>query len=413
MRVLMLVTTPVSSDTRVLREATSLARAGHDVHVVGLGVPAGWRPPAGVTVASAGRPARTAARPPARADGAPTGRRARPAWWRAARWLLLPEHRARVLSRWERHAYAHATGRGFDVVHAHDVETLPLGDRLAREHGVPLVYDSRDLSFGRPVVGRPTPVRDARGRRREARLGAGAAAVVTAGEGVAEALEARYGWQDVRVVRNASDPLPAPEVPPAPHRLLYAGRLAAHRELEVVAAASGDLPVPVDLVGPADETWLRGFDPASAVVLPPVPAAEVGWLLRGAGVALVTLSDRWQDHRLALPDALFQAVAAGVPVVATDVGELATVVRGYRLGTLYRPGDPASLAAAVAALLARYDEHVAAVRTARPSLSWSADERVLIDVYAGLVRAVPARPAAPARPAERTRTPAAVAGAGR
>ena len=387
----MLVATPVSCDTRVLREATTLVRAGHDVHVVGLGVPAGWVPPAGVTVSSAGRPARTAARPVPRPDGAPTGRRARPRWWRAARWLLLPEHRERVLARWERHAAADASGRRFDVVHAHDFDVLPLADRLTRERGVPLVYDSHDLWFGRPVVGRPTPLRDARGRRREARLGAGAAAVVTVGDGVAEALEERYGWQDVRVVRNAFDPLPASQVPHEARGLLYAGRLAAHRELEVVAAASATLAVPVDLVGPADETWLRGFDPGAARVHEPVPAGEVPWLMRGAGLALVTLSDRWQDHRLALPDTLFQAVAAGVPVVATDVGELATVVRGYRLGTLYRPGDPASLAAAVAAALGRYDEHVAAVRTARPSLSWSADERVLLDVYAGLAPAGPAR----------------------
>ena len=164
----------------------------------------------------------------------------------------------------------------------------------------------------------------------------------------------------------------------------YAGRLAPFRELEVVAAASERLPLAVEAIGPADETWLRTFEPGRVRVRPPVAADDVTWLLRGAGVALVTHSDRWPNHRLAMPNKLFQAVAAGVPVVATDVGELATVVRGYRLGTLYTPGDPGSLAHAVADLLAHYDDHVEAVRAALPSLSWPADERVLLDVYAGL-----------------------------
>jgi glycosyltransferase involved in cell wall biosynthesis len=388
----MLVVTPVSCDARVLREATTLVRSGHEVHVVGLGVPTGWVPPAGVTVASAGRPARAAVppvpRPAPRPGAAPAGRRARPLWWRAARWALLPEHRKHVLVRWEQQAYAAAARRDFDVVHAHDFDALALGDRIARERGVPLVYDSHDLWFGRPVVARPTPLRDARGRRREARLGARAAAVVTVGDGVAEALEKSYGWQGVRVVRNTFDPLP--DGPRAPRRLLYAGRLAAHRDLEVVAAASTGLPVPVELVGPADETWLSGFDPGAAQVQAAVAPAEVPWLMRSAGIAVVTLSDRWPDHRLALPDSLFQAVAAGVPVVATDVGELATLVRGYRLGALYRPGDAGSLALAVAAVLDRYDEYVTAVRAAARWLSWAADERILLDVYAGLAPASPA-----------------------
>ncbi|WP_198950339.1 glycosyltransferase [Kineosporia sp. A_224] len=384
-RVLMLVATAVANDTRVLREATALVRAGHAVHVVGFGVPPGFAPPDGVTVSSAGRRAR-ASRPETPGAVVPTSaaRRARPLWWRGARWLLLPEHRARAFGRWAREAYADATDRRFDVVHAHDFNTLELGDRLAREHGVPLVYDSHELWFGRPVVGRPTPLRDARGRRTEARLGSRADAVVTVGEGVAEALEDAYGWRDVRVVRNTFAVLPPPTAPLVPARLLYAGRLAPYRELEVVAAASRDLPLPVDILGPADETWLRDFDPGAARVLDAVPADEVSWLLRGAGVALVTHSDRWPNHRLAMPNKLFQAVAAGVPVVATDVGELATLVRGYRLGALYRPGDPASLVAAVADVLAGYDRYAAAVRVAAASLTWPADERMLLDVYAGL-----------------------------
>jgi len=375
-RVLMLVATSVVSDTRVLREAATLAAAGHRVHVVGRSVPAGFGPPPGVTVSSAG--------PAARRSNHAAGRPRRPASWRAARWLLLPEHRALAVARWARDAAADAATRTFDVVHAHDFNALPTGRRLARERGVPLVYDSHELWFGRPVVGRPTPLRTWRGRRAERRLGRDASVVVTVGDGVAEALEQQYGWTDVRVVRNSFPLLPPAVEQPTPRRLVYAGRLAPYRELEVIAEAAARLPLPVDLVGPADDTWLAGFDAGAARIRPALPPGEVGPLLRSAGVALVTHSDQWPNHRLAMPNKLFQAVAAGVPVVATNVGELAVVVRGYRLGSLYEPGDADSLVRAVEDVLAGYEHHLAAVRAAARALSWAADEQVLLDVYAGL-----------------------------
>ena len=45
MRVLMLVATSLATDTRVLREATTLVAAGHQVHIIGKQVPTDWTPP--------------------------------------------------------------------------------------------------------------------------------------------------------------------------------------------------------------------------------------------------------------------------------------------------------------------------------------------------------------------------------
>jgi glycosyltransferase involved in cell wall biosynthesis len=106
--------------------------------------------------------------------------------------------------------------------------------------------------------------------------------------------------------------------------------------------------------------------------------------LRRAGVALVTHSDRFESHRLALPNKLFHAVLAGVPVVATDVPELASVVRAHSLGELYRPGDPAALAAAVNRVTSGYPERLAAVGAARGELSWDADAERLRSAYRSL-----------------------------
>jgi glycogen(starch) synthase len=388
-RVLMLVATSLASDTRVLREATTLAEAGYAVHVIGKQVPAGWVPRAGVTASSVG--ASSVFRP----DGAPSlsGRRLSPPL-RIARWAMLPTHRNQAFGRWAAGAAEDAAGREFDVVHAHDFTALEVGARLAALRGVPLVYDSHELWSGRPRVGRPTPVQQWREARVEAELGGRATAVITVGDGVADALREAYGWRHVTVVRNTFPlPQPLPEAPPSPVGAVYAGRLAPFRELEAIAEASRRTDLPITLVGPADSTWLTRFDPGLASVRSALPVDEVDTLLTAAGLALVTHSDRWENHRLAMPNKLFHAVRAGVPVVATDVGELGKLVRRYGVGELYRPGDGADLARAVEAARRRYLGLVTAVRDAAPELSWQRDAAALLGLYGRL----PARGAAAGR----------------
>jgi glycogen synthase len=381
----MLVWTDVAADSRVLREATTLVAAGHSVHVVGRNIPDDFDPPPGVTTSSAGRTSALK-----RASGNLTSRRMS-APVRLARWTLMPSHVAAAHRAWVDAARADASGRTFDVVHAHDFTALELGSQLASRHGVPLVYDSHEYWSGRPPGGRPTPLQHARERTAERRLGARAAAVLTVGDGIADRLQDDYGWRHVTVVRNTFPSIGT--APPdassvgsrSPTGLVYAGRIGPLRELETVAQAADALsPLEITLLGPADPTFLASFRCGRLRIEPPVPVDEVDPILRSAGLALVTLTDGWENQRLAQPNKLFHAVRAGVPVVAADFGEVARTIRTYGIGTLYRPGDPASLVQAVRAASDTYGELVDAVRDASAELSWKRDGDALVEVYAGL-----------------------------
>ena len=123
----MLVATSVATDTRVLREATALADAGHVVHIVGKDVPEGFEPAhPGVTVSSAG--ARSPLRPGRGAsEGSLSSRGSLPPHDRLGRWVLLPQHRNAAFGSWARAAGDDARGREFDVVHAHDYTALEIG----------------------------------------------------------------------------------------------------------------------------------------------------------------------------------------------------------------------------------------------------------------------------------------------
>jgi glycosyltransferase involved in cell wall biosynthesis len=222
--------------------------------------------------------------------------------------------------------------------------------------------------------------------RLESKLGARAQMVLTVGDGVAVALRERYGWQDVRVVRNTFPRArPRDQRVGGPSGAVYAGRIAPFRELEVIARASRSTDLPITLIGPADAQYLAGFNPGRAQVEASRSPDEVDEVLVAAGLALVTHSDLWENHRLALPNKLFHAVRAGVPVVATDVGELARVVRQHDLGELYRPGDADDLVRAIARAVGRYAQLQAHVRGAAQALSWDVDGEVLQKSYGDLM----------------------------
>jgi len=420
----MLVTTDVAHDARVVREAAALAAAGHRVHVRGKDVPPDWTPPAGVTVASTGgggglrggtpSPAAPTGQGQRQASATPSERaaakRRRNPLFRTARWWLLPLHRRRVWSRWNRVTEAEVTaeGRRYDVVHAHDFNTLPLAARLAAAWGSRLVYDAHEWWSGRQRHGRPTPFERLRERRTEAALVGRADAVLTVSEGISLRL-ARWtaARTPVAVVRNTFPRVPVPQPAEAdgeagaaadamPRGVVYAGRIGGGRDLETVlgsavplrAAESGGAAAGLAtvLVGPVDESYAARLDLAGsgAELRPTLDGDKVDEVLREVGISVVTLTDTCENHRLALPNKLFHAVRAGVPVVAADLPEIRRVVERYAIGELYRPGDPASYQAAVRRAVARYEELRAGVRAAVDELSWERDAQRLVELYAGL-----------------------------
>ena len=147
----MLVATSVATDTRVLREATTLASAGHAVHIIGRSVPADWTPP--VVTAGALTVSTVGTSSVFRAEGAPSlsGRRL-PPHLRLARWALLPRHRASAFGRWCVGAVADGRTRAYDVVHCHDFNALPAGVELARAGSAgPVSYTHLTLPTNREV----------------------------------------------------------------------------------------------------------------------------------------------------------------------------------------------------------------------------------------------------------------------
>ncbi|MGY1812680.1 glycosyltransferase [Blastococcus sp. SYSU D00820] len=203
-------------------------------------------------------------------------------------------------------------------------------------------------------------------RQRLAGVYARMAAVLTPAAGARDQLVADLGVpaERVTVVPNGVDVPPAASGPAghAVPRIGALGRLTAQKGfdvlLEVVRRLAGDGVALEVVVGGAgrDEQPLR----AAAVGLPVAFAGFVtdvpGFL---AGLDVFCLPSRHE----ALPLALLEAMAAGLPCVATDVGDVAVAVGDDAV--VVPPEDPAALAAALRDLLAEPGRRVELGRRAR------------------------------------------------
>jgi len=386
----MLVATSVAGDSRVLREAESLVRAGFSVEIVGKEVPSDFDVPKGIKVHSStsGHGLR-----PNSMSSLRTKKLA--PHMRLIRWMLLPTHRAKSFKAWADGAYELASNLDFDIVHAHDFTALEIGARLSRERNVPLVYDSHEWWLGRQRQYRPTPLTDRREARLERELVQQAYVVITVGKSIGDLMRTQREGKNVQVVRNSfpktSDTSLLVTTPPK--GVIYAGRIDAFRELETIIAASKTVSLSITWMGDYENQWATHWVPAARAagieVLPSQPLGAVTTAMQNAGLAFVTHSNQFESHRLALPNKLFHAVQAGVPVIATNVSELAGVVREYDLGELYETGNAESMQKAIERAIDRHSDLVSSVNRAKSVLSWEEDEKVLVKIYRDALEAKP------------------------
>ncbi len=311
--------------------------------------------------------------------------------WVGAPATPIPRSR-RPLAGWRLARVAKA--RDADLYHVHDPELLPAALWLARTTGSPVVYDvheylgqtTRTKRWIPAPLRRPLALAVERAERRAARRLDG---VVTANEDLA-ARFAGAGATAVSVTNSPwSDAFPAPTPLPDAPVALYVGGLGPLRGLEVMRAAFPLVRVEgarLLLVGPGDP----GDLPAGVEALGAVDHSEVPALLAQARVAWIPLQ-RHGNYDRAVPTKLVEAMAAGRPVVASDLGRMGAMVRAAGCGLVVPPADVAAHAAALERLLGDPGEAGRMGAAGREAflagLGFEAQARGLTSLYAQLLDA--------------------------
>jgi len=391
-RVCMTVTNGVTHDSRVLREAGALSRLGFQVSILGMAREIGVAP----------------------SEGRSGFRILLCRKWRATRWLEEKEGKAwqiphKILEGLQYLIFSRrAEG---DIIHAHDLDALPSAFLAARRCRAKLIYDSHELyleqwprnslpafsSFFLPLL-----------RSVEGFLIRRADATIAVSESIAGQLAERYGIPPPLVLRSCA-PLPSGEgnapslrrllsLPQGNLMVLHTGSLNPRgRALKELALAFRRLQSSIHLVFLGEgqmERDLRNLALEEGLsgrvhFLRPVPPEQLIATMKEADLSAVMMKVEGSlNNFYSLPNKLFEAIAAGLPVVASDLPEIANIVRTYEIGILCNPEDPEDVARAIKEALSppRYATFKANLKRAQQELNWEKESQKLADLYRRLLR---------------------------
>ena len=365
----MVVSNDVVHDPRVLKEARALRSAGHEVAFIGWDR-SGRGPAQGATDGFSLQFVRTSGL--MRALGKDLLRN--PVWWRRAIRL--------------------ARQQNFDVVHCHDLDTLPVGVSLTQKGGKRLVYDAHEV-FGYMIEAEvPKFVVDYTFRM-ERRLAPQADRIIAVNDSVKEYVDRASGKQ-ATVVRNAAElrltEYREPRGPP--FTLIYLGTLHQSRYILPAIEVVGSLPDVRLVIGgskqltPQVEAMCQRYPNTQFVGM--VPAERVLPMTVDSHAVLTMFDPAYRINQVGLPNKIFEAMAAGRPSIVTEGLPMSKIVVQEQCG-LAVPYTKEGLRNAIERLR---DDRAFAGRLGRKGLeaakreyNWDAEARKLIAVYDGLERA--------------------------
>ena len=102
------------------------------------------------------------------------------------------------------------------------------------------------------------------------------------------------------------------------------------------------------------------------LLLPPVPPEDLLVWSASADVLVMAIQPTTLNHRYTTPQKLFESMAAGVPVVASDLPGMAPIVRATGAGVVCDPTSPASIAEAISSIVTATPEERQAMRERAP-----------------------------------------------
>jgi glycosyltransferase involved in cell wall biosynthesis len=322
---------------------------------------------------------------------------------------VMTFHKPLLFADYYRQACRLIAAADFDVVHAHDLNTLPAAWLAARRTGVRVIYDSHELYTEISTLSRRER---AIWRLLERRMIRTPERVVTVCDSIADELQRRYPIARPAILLNCppralaaatvdrtSSPLRGllPDVRDETPIVIYQGGFAPNRGLAELVLAGGMLERGVlVLMGWGQiEAELRGLIASNGLgervlVVPPVAQGEVVAYAAGADVGVIPYQPIGLNNRYTTPNKLFDYMAAGIAVAGTRLPELERFVERLALGALFDAVEPELIAATLNELLddpSRLAECRRRSREAGRTYTWERETDKLLELY-GLSPAV-------------------------
>jgi glycosyltransferase involved in cell wall biosynthesis len=285
-----------------------------------------------------------------------------------------------------------------DVIHCHDLETTPAGYWYARKHRLPWIFDAHEC-YPEQTRLHTNAVIYYLLLWLERWMAKRATFILTVGNLLAERFRRMGGRVEIvgnyQVLKEANSPQITRArlgIRTEEFVVAYIGSFMPSREILPLMAASEHLAkVTVLLLGDGPQrAAIEAELPKYPRVryLGHVPQERVPDYTALADVIYYGLKADDRNNQYSCPNALFNALAAGKPLLTTNVGEIAHIVREEHCGLVIEKPAPALLAEAITQLRARdWLERLTknARRAANNKYNWNAAATTLLAVYQKII----------------------------
>ncbi len=301
----------------------------------------------------------------------------------------------------------HAVKTNARVYHAHDLDTLAVSAAAAWINNGKLIYDSHELWLESRryllETSRPFMILE---KFTESLLAPIVDAVIAVTPGRADVMREMYPTMAIPDLVVNYPPL-APAAPgqeDVRRRLgagkepcflfLYQGILGLHRGLEELIDAAimlRDLPVHIAFVGHdrsggVIKRYAETNNAGDMVTFhPSVPSEELAKITGSADAGLLLFQDSCLNHKLSLPNKLFEYMMSGLPLIACDLPEISSVLHRHDCGILVDASDPASIAKGIRQMVSDPAEARAqgerGNKAASAYYTWNKSASVLRELY--------------------------------
>ena len=294
---------------------------------------------------------------------------------------------------------------------AHDLPMLPIACEAQRLHGGQILYDSHELFCEQGFLRHERHY----WQRVESQYIHRADAVITINASIAKELAVRYNVPLVHVVTNAENPLP-----PSPEKLrlfheafhltenqyvlLYQGSLEFSYNISAVIKAMQFVPEHFHMVLLGSGTAIQQLQQrVHALRLShrvhfhrAVMQSELLHYTASADAGIIPYLDTCLNARYCSPNKLYEYIAAGIPILASDLIEISVIISKYGNGLVTSMQDTHAIASGITAMfnpdtLAALKPHC---RKAQQEITWSHEAitfvRIINDILDAARVSIPA-----------------------
>ena len=291
----------------------------------------------------------------------------------------------------------------FDVVHCHDLDTLPLGFLLGKLKRKPVVYDAHE-SFPDMLAESVPPVVKRALTCLENFLIRRVDLLITVGEKLRQEFESRGARRSVVVGnwKRLSEYARSAEqngeirrrlgIPEDALAIVCITQLLKDRKLEELLAAAAECPGVYVMVGGKGilEPLVaqRAAENPRILSLGYVRGGDIPGYTCAADVVYYGFDPANPNARFSAPNKLYEALAAGRPLITGDFGEIAAVVREAECGIVLKEYSAREVRKAISALedlSLRQSLAANAARYGSAVANWAKGEEILYREYSQLL----------------------------